>query len=83
MSALRGLQTKGLRACAPSREESAGFPESQYSGLYLLEITATLLLRFVPAEGTESVGANDLGADTIEVSGKRGVRAALLKINKD
>jgi len=42
-----------------------------------------LLLRLVPAEGPESVSANDLGADTIEVSGKRGVRAALLKINKD
>jgi len=42
-----------------------------------------LLLRLVPAKGTKSVGANDLGADTIEVSRKRGVRAALLKINKD
>jgi len=49
------------------------FRNRNYSGFVFVEITATLLLRFVPAEGTESVGANDLGADTIEVSGKRGV----------
>jgi hypothetical protein len=42
---------------------------------------AAALHRLVPAEGAESVGVNDLGADTVEFSGKRRVCTALLKID--
>ena len=44
---------------------------------------AAALRRLVPAERAESVGANDLGADTIEFGGKRRVCTALLKIDDD
>src|SRR5206468_11398360 len=43
---------------------------------------AALRLRLIPAEGTESVGANDLRTDTVEFSRKRRVCAALLEIDK-
>ena len=56
----------------------AGFP-----GLSTLLYGAVALHRLVPAERAESVGANDLGADTVEFNGKRRVCTALLKIDDD
>ena len=44
---------------------------------------AAALHRFVPAERSESVGANDLGADAVEFRRKRRVCSALLKIDDD
>ncbi len=52
-------------------------------GLQRLLDRAAALRRFVPAERAESVGANDLGADTVEFSRKRRVCTALLKIDDD